>query len=203
MKTWITMGLALLLFLAVSAEAPAEENAWDAVIGQTAQDIALTCADGAEFSLYQALADRELAVVCLFGSDCGACRAEMRALEMAYRLYRDRVAVVGLSLIRYDTPEVLTAFAQEMRITFPLGRDPARTARFMKINMYPAFMIVRPGGEVVYIEVNGEASIDHFVALFDAFLDGDGAIQTPETAPHAGGACTDGFCPLPEETEQD
>ncbi len=198
-----TAVILLLLMFAILSGAAEEENAWDAVIGQTAPDITLTCADGTDFSLYQALADKELAVVCLFGSDCGACRVEMRALEMAYRLYQDRVAVVGLSLIRYDTPEVLIAFAEEMNITFPLGRDPSRTAKFMKINTYPAFMIVKPDGEVAYIEVNGEASIDHFVALFDAFLDGDGVITVPETAPAADGECTDGYCPLPEDTEQD
>ena len=198
-----TAVILLLLVFAILSGAAEEENAWDAVIGQTAPDITLICADGTDFSLYQALADKELAVVCLFGSDCGACRVEMRALEMAWRLYRDRVAVVGLSLIRYDTPEVLVAFAKEMNITFPLGRDPSRTAKFMKINTYPAFMIVKPDGEVAYIEVNGEASIDHFVALFDTFLDGDGVIQASKTASAVDGECTDGYCPLPEDTEQD
>ena len=202
MKKTAVILLSLLLCLSLFGAAE-EENAWDAVIGQTAPDITLTCADGTDFSLYDALRDKELAVVCLFGSDCGACRLEMRALEMAYRLYQDRVAAVGLSLIRYDTPEVLVAFAEEMNITFPLGRDPSRTAKFMKINMYPAFMLVKPDGEVVYIEVNGEASIDHFVALFDAYLDGNGVAAAVKATAAEDSACTDGYCPLPEETEQD
>ena len=195
--------LPLTLLLCLMLSFAAAENAWDAVIGETAPDITLTCVDGTEFSLYQALAEKELAVVALFGSDCGACRQEFRALEMAYRLYGDRVAVVGLSLIRYDTPEVLMEYAREEGITFPLGRDPSRTAKFMKINTYPAFMIVKPGGKVLYIEVNGEPSIDHFVALFDAFLDGDGLFAAEETSPAEDAQCTDTYCPLPEETDED
>ena len=95
------------------------------------------------------------------------------------------------------------AFAEEMNITFPLGRDPSRTARFMKINSYPAFMIVKSGGEVAYIEVNGEASIDHLAALFDAYLRGEEAEAASKTQTAADSACTDDRCPLPGEPVQD
>ena len=164
---------------------------WDEVIGQTVPDFELTCADGSRFCLSEALEEKELAVIGVFGSGCGACQKEMRALSMAYQLYQDRVAAVGLSLDRSrDTDEVLTQFALAHGIAFPLGQDPMRTARFMRINMYPAFMIVNADREVLYIEVNGEGTIDHFIALFDRYLGG-----APDTAVD----CADTGCFIPGE----
>ena len=164
---WLIMTLALLL--AASGAARAEK--WDEVVGQQAQEIALTCADGRVFSLYETLKEKELAVVCVFGSGCGACQKELRAMEAAYRPFAGRIAVVGLSLdIGKDRDEVLLQFAQDHGLSFPLGRDPARTARFMKINMYPAFMIVDQTGAVRYIEVNGEPSVEHLTGIFEALL---------------------------------
>ncbi len=166
-------------------------EAWDEVIGQTAQDFELTCADGSRFCLSEALEEKKLAVICVFGSGCRACQKEMQALSLAYQLYQDRVAAVGLSLDRSrDTDEELTQFASDHGVVFPLGMDPVRTARFMQINMYPAFMIVNPDREVLYIEVNGEGTIDHFIALFDRYLDSD---------PDRSDACAQTGCPIPKE----
>ena len=184
--------LAMLFPLVALAEA------WDEAIGQPAPDISLICADGTSFSLSAALEEKELAVVCLFGSGCGACQKELRALNIAYQLYQDRVAVIALSLDRTrDTEEVLNAFQQAEGLLFPLGRDPARTARFLKINMYPAFMLVNQEGVVVYVEVNGPASIDHFVELFDAYLDNSNA-QTRTGGETVLDVCTENSCPIPE-----
>ena len=180
---------ALIAALCLTASA----EPWEETVGKTLPDFELTCADGNRFCLSEALADKELAVVCLFGSGCGACQQELRALNLAWQLYQDQVAAIGLSLDRtYDTDEVLLQFARERGIAFPLGRDPARTARFMQINMYPAFMIVDSACQVRYIEVNGEASIDHFVELFDQFLGEESAVTE---------GCTPEGCPLPDTAQ--
>ena len=101
------------------------------------------------------------------------------------------VSVIALSLDRtYDTDEVLQATAEELGLTFPLARDPARTARFMKINMYPAFMIMDQAQRVLCIEVNGPASIDHFVELFDRYLEAEWTED--------GSLCEGESCPLPD-----
>ena len=186
MRKWILL-LALLLALPMAGGA----EPWDEVIGQPAPDFEVICADGSRFCLSEALAERPLALVCVFGAGCGACRKELRALALAHRLYQDQVAVIALSLDRSrDTDEVLLQLSADLGLTFPLARDPVHTARFMKINMYPAFMIVDQTGAVACIEVNGPASIDHFVALFDSLL---GAAPSESETLCAGDAC-----PLPE-----
>ena len=145
----------------------------------------------------EALEEKDLAVVCLFGSGCGACQRELRALDKAYRLYQDRVAVIALSLDRTrDTEAVLNAFQEAQGLSFPLGKDPNRTARFLKINMYPAFMIVSAISEVVYVEVNGPASIDHFVELIDTCLDG---ASPADAESDFGTVCTGDSCLIPED----
>lgn len=195
MRKIVGMAIALMVML-LPFYACAE--AWDEAIGQQAPEISLTCADGTSFSLEEALQEKELAVVCLFGSECGACQKELKALDKAYRLYAEQVAVIALSLDRtHDTDEVLCAFAEEQGLTFQLGRDPARTARFLKINMYPAFMLVNKEGTVAYVEVNGPASIDHFVELFDAYLTGSAAEEAEET----GADCTEEGCPIRQDMQ--
>ena len=184
--------LLCLLALCALLAAQAAAEPWDETVGETVPDFEAVCADGSVYRLSEALAHKRLAVVCVFGSGCGACRKELRALEMAYRLYGEDVSVIALSLDRtYDTDEVLQAAAEELGLTFPLARDPARTARFMKINMYPAFMIVDPARTVLCIEVNGPASIDHFVELFDWYL---GTEWTED-----GALCDGESCPIPGE----
>ena len=181
--------LILALLLALPGDALAER--WDDTVGQTVPDFELICADGTRFCLSEALAEKPLAVVCVFGAGCGACQRELRALSLAYQLYRDQVAVVGLSLDRSrDTDEALNQFAADHGVAFPLGRDPMRTARFMQINMYPAFMIVNADQTVAYIEVNGPGTIDHFVSLFDEYLGQSPAFDA---------ACTEDGCPLPAD----
>ena len=160
---WIGWVLALLL-------APGWAASESEAVGLQAPDIALTCADGSEFSLQEALAEKRLAAVCLFGSRCGACQTELRAIEQTYRAYQDQVAVIGLSLDRtYDTDEALLQFAQDQGLTFPLGRDPVRTARFLGINSYPALMLVDQGGNVVHVEMGAQSS-DHYAELFSRYL---------------------------------
>lgn len=139
-------------------------------VGQTAPEIELTCADGSFFSLREALREKELAAVCLFGSQCAPCQKELTAIQRAYEMYGDQVAVIGLSLDRtYDTDEVLQQFAQDLGLSFPLGRDPARTARFLKINTYPALMLVDQSGKVVHAET-GAKDADYYAELFASYL---------------------------------
>ena len=95
-------------------------------------------------------------------------------MEAAYRPLADRIAVVGLSLdISRDRDEALLAFAQTHGLSFPLGRDPIRVARFMQINMYPAFMVVDQTGAVRWIEVNGEATQAHLSQVLGALLEAE------------------------------
>ncbi|MBR3017082.1 MAG: DUF4981 domain-containing protein [Clostridia bacterium] len=161
---WIVFIIALLWI------APCLALSETGAVGQPAPAIALTCADGREFSLQETLQEKRLAAVCLFGSQCGACQAELRAIEQAYHAFRDQVAVIGLSLDRtYDTEEVLARFAREQGLTFPLGRDPARTARFLGIRSYPALMLVDQSGNVVHVETGAQSS-DHYAQLFSRYL---------------------------------
>ncbi len=54
---------------------------------------------------------------------------------------------------------------------------------------------------MAYIETNSEASIDHFVALFQAYLDGEGALAGPAAETAGDSECTDTYCPVPAEEE--
>ncbi len=167
----------LILTLALLAAAPGlGEQPWLEVVGETLPDFEATCADGTVFRLSEALRDRRLALIVLFGSGCGACRRAMAALEAGWGPYREEVAVIGLSLDRtYDTEEALRAYALEAGLSFPLARDPARTARFLRINSYPAFMLVDASRTVRWTQVGGSPAAADFAALLEAFLSEDPA----------------------------
>jgi len=170
--------LMILLLIFQLPAAGLTEPRWTDRLGQPMTDFSLVAADGSAFTLSEALQEKELAVIAVFASWCGPCQKELTLLQEILPTYADRVAFIGLSMDHTsDKDENLRKVAAELGVTFPLSRDPARLARYLRIDLIPALVLVDRFGSIVHVETGAPENADHYHALFAPFL-GDGYTET-------------------------
>jgi thiol-disulfide isomerase/thioredoxin len=84
-----------------------------------------------------------------WATTCVPCRKEMPELEAIYRKYRDH-GVVVLGLSASDSSEDITAFANELGLTFPILRDSQRKASdAYEVRFLPTSVLLNRNGQVV------------------------------------------------------
>jgi len=90
--------------------------------GFTAPDFTLGLLDGGEVTLSELQGN--VVLVNFWTSWCPPCRKEMPAIESVYRSYKDiGLVVIGLNLTAQDSKPDVSAFVQEMGVTFPIALD--------------------------------------------------------------------------------
>jgi len=90
--------------------------------GFTAPDFTLSLLDGGEITLSELRG--QVVLVNFWTSWCPPCRKEMPAIESVYRNYKDiGLVVIGLNLTAQDSRPDVSAFVQEMGVTFPIALD--------------------------------------------------------------------------------
>ena len=72
-----------------------------------------------------------------------------------------------------DTDETLQALSAAKGLSFPLGRDPARLARLLRIDSIPALALVDRFGCLVHVETSAPEDTAHYEALLAPFLGED------------------------------
>lgn len=113
-----------LLFLLISSVAFSQEEkrGYIVEVGQTAPDFTLTTIAGKTLKLSE---NRGKVVMLQFtASWCGVCRKEMPHIEKEiWQPLKDKdFILVGID--RDEPPDVVSAFAEKMKITYPLAPDP-------------------------------------------------------------------------------
>lgn len=171
-------------------------------VGTVLPDFSTKTADGETFTLSEALKDHELVLINLWATWCPPCNTEFPFLEEAYQDYRDRVAVIALSVEESDTMSVLQKFAQEKSLSFPLGRDENYTlSQTFNVTGIPTSLLVDRNMTVLWMESGAMSSKEAFTQLFDTYLGGGAAADqssyTVTVADEDGNVvpgCVIGFC---------
>lgn len=91
---------------------------------------------------------------------CGPCREEMPAIEKVYRSYKELgLTVIGLNLTSQDSERDVSAFVQELGLTFPiaLDRDGSVGKRYQLIGL-PTTFFVDSQGVIKSVVVGGPMS---------------------------------------------
>ncbi len=172
MKKVFSLLLALALCLTGLAMA---EDAQPAVyqLGDKIDDFTMTTYDGTSVTLSEVLKEKEMVLINIWATWCGPCRNEFPFLEEAYQQYKDKVEVLALSCEPTDEPEVLSDFAAEMGLTFPMGRDDIGLDARFGVQSIPTSVVVDRFGTICFIEAGSQPSADAFSRLFEAFLGDD------------------------------
>lgn len=174
-KKALSIMLALLLVLSAAPAALADAASF---LGQDMRDFSVTTLDGSVFTLSEALKEKELVFINLWASWCQPCRMEFPFMQKAYQEYKDRVALIAISVERSDTMDVIAAFAQENGVTgLPFARDENDLLNTLQIKYFPTSFAVDRFGKVVYVGFGALLDPTLFTNLFDEFL-GDGYTET-------------------------
>jgi cytochrome c biogenesis protein CcmG, thiol:disulfide interchange protein DsbE len=99
-------------------------------------------------------------VINVWASWCPPCRAEMPALEKAYRTYKEMgVVVIGVNTTYQDSKTDAAAFVQELGLTFPiaLDQDGAMSNNYL-ITGLPTTFFVDSQGIIRTVIVGGPMS---------------------------------------------
>ena len=144
---------------------PAAPNAESVYI----DDFTVQTVDGGTFTLSEAQKDHELVLINLFATWCGPCAREFPALQEAWSMSSDRVAVIALSIEPDDTLEALKEYADSMGLTFPMGREEGTDlSRFVTVGI-PTTILVDQTGRIAALEVGAKATTQEFLDFFDGF----------------------------------
>jgi peroxiredoxin len=129
-------------------------------VGDAVPDFTLTDLDGTEYSRESLMGTPY--VLQFTASWCSVCRAEMPHLESeVWQAYKDREGGFVLLGVDYDEPQTqVRAFAEQMRVTYPMCPDDAG-AVFHSI-------AAKKSGVTRNVVVDRQGNIAMLTRLFDA-----------------------------------
>ncbi|MBR3927899.1 MAG: TlpA family protein disulfide reductase [Clostridia bacterium] len=147
-------------------------------VGSRMMDFSIETHDGKTINLYETLKEKELVVVNIWASWCGPCRSEFPYMQDVYEEYSDRIEIIAASCEPSDTERAIGEFADELSLTFPMGRDTANLAYLFQAQYIPTTAIVGKDGRIEYINNGAFTSAESFQNLLDAYL-----MKKPTVAP--------------------
>lgn len=131
--------------------------------GRVAPDFELTLLDGTAFKLQEAVG-RQVVVLNFFATWCKPCREEMPELQRYQQANREKgVIVIGIDAEERST--MVKAFADELRLTFPIGIDESGDLLALyDVSSFPTTIVIGVDGRVKLREtsaiMNAEVSLD-------------------------------------------
>lgn len=123
-------------------------------------DFTLPDVDGNQVSALAEVAKHRLTIIDFWASWCGPCRAEMPSMVKVYENYKDKgLGIIGVSLDE-ERNSWLNAI-EKMKMTWLQLSDlqgwNCSAARLFNVNSIPATLFVNSKGQVVAINLRGEA----------------------------------------------
>ncbi len=114
--------------------------------GSLAPNFTLDTLDGTKVTLSELRG--KIVLINLWATWCPPCRAEMPALENAYKQYKDSgVVVLGLNVTNQDSEKDIPPFVDEFGLTFPilLDRDGSVSALYQLKGLPTTYFVNREG----------------------------------------------------------
>jgi len=116
-------------------------------VGDTAPDFVLTYPDGRQVKLSDFRGQPVL--VNFWATWCAPCRAEMPAIEAAYRRHKDRGFVV-LAVNVGESASRVKSFVEQLGLTFPVALDSkGETALVYRVRAIPSSFFIDGNGVIV------------------------------------------------------
>lgn len=145
-------------------------------LGSLMQDFTFTAADGKEYKLSQLLETKKAVVLNFWYLNCGPCKTEFPYLQEAYAQYSDSIEVLAMNPVDGDDASI-TAFAQELGLTFPMGKCDPAWEKAMQLSAYPTTVIIDRFGSIGLIHKGYITNTQTFTGAF-GFFTAEDYVQT-------------------------
>ncbi|SIO92992.1 TlpA family protein disulfide reductase [Vibrio spartinae] len=133
-------------------------------VGAPAPDLAVMDAHEQQMTLQQVRG--KPVVVEFWSSTCGACLVMMKAWQKYAEAHPDKLQFIGVGIDPH--PENLSAFADQLGVTLPLGLDQLGITqeRYQVIATPTTFFIDRQGVlKIIHMGYSSGMDLDHYVNL--------------------------------------
>ncbi|HEU4344234.1 MAG TPA: TlpA disulfide reductase family protein [Candidatus Binatia bacterium] len=171
-KLWVKLGLVMAIVGGIAALlaygfSRDSRYIYSPLVAKPSPSFALTLFDGSTLNSKDLIGKAVL--LNFWASWCVPCRAEARALEEAWRKYKDRnVVFVGVNI--QDKEEDARAFMKEFGVTYLNGRDSSgKIAIDYGVWGIPETFFLDPQGRITYKHA-GELKLPMILAKLDEAL---------------------------------
>ena len=140
-------------------------------LGAPLPDFTAKTIDGSSFTLSDALKEHDMVYINLWATWCPYCKEEFPFLEEAYRLYKDRVAIIALSVEKKDKLDLLAQYARYYGLTIPVGNltETDLDGKFV-LTSVPTSVVVDRFGNVAMVKPGVQRTTAAFIDLFEYFI---------------------------------
>lgn len=145
-------------------------------LGDIMQDFIFTAADGTQYQLSRLLQEKKAVVLNFWFLSCNPCKAEFPSLQEAYAEYADDVMVLAIDPVDQDNTAI-TAYGQELGLTFPMGAGDSQWEKAMKIQGYPTTVVIDKFGTIALMHSGSITDAKIFKDMF-AFFTAEDYTQT-------------------------
>lgn len=145
-------------------------------LGDIIHDFAVSGADGKEYRLSELLKTKKAVVLNFWYLNCQPCRMEFPYLEEAYQQYNGKIEVLALNPVD-GTDTSVSAFADEMKLSFPMGVCDPVWESVMDIAAYPTTVVIDRYGMIAMIHKGYITETQTFTDIFEYFTS-DGYVQS-------------------------
>jgi len=121
-KSIVNVFFISLVLISIKTQAQEEDRGYIVEVGQAAPDFKLTTTDGKTFQLSENKG--KVVMIQFTASWCGVCRKEMPHIENEIWRKHKMEKFILLGIDRDEPLDVVTAFAKQINITYPIAPDP-------------------------------------------------------------------------------
>ncbi len=137
-------------------------------LGDIIHDFAVKGADGTEYRLSELLETKKAVVLNFWYLNCQPCRMEFPYLEEAYQQYNDNIEVLALNPVD-GTDTTVSAFADEMELSFPMAACDPTWESIFELDAYPTTVVVDRYGMISMIHKGYITETETFTDIFEYF----------------------------------
>lgn len=146
-------------------------------LGDIVPDFHITCADGTHLSIAELLTEKKAVVLNFWFINCDPCRMEFPYLVQAYEEYKDDLEVIALN--PYDgTDATVSAYAEQMGLTFPVSSADRFWRSAMNLHSYPTTVVIDRYGMICMVHLGAMIDTESFAKVFD-YVTSDDYVQKP------------------------
>ena len=136
-------------------------------INEPVENLELKSIDGSHYDL--ASLKGRVILINFWATWCGPCREELPLLVDLYRKYKDRGLEI-LSISTYDDQALVSTFARQYKLTFPVFND-AGTKERLRVEVIPTSIFLGRDGVIHYRKIGfNEQSVDEIEAVINKLL---------------------------------